>query len=114
MSDLIKVTEHEYYDKMLFINDALIGMDTAKKMIIEAFEAMQTDNRSDFTDELTKMFNDFMSELIVQSYSEAENLKNDIFAAVDDFVKADEDISMKIRHADNIAVKYINITEGAV
>lgn len=114
MNKPIKVSNSEYYDKMLFIDDALSGMDAARKMITDSFEALKADNSSDFTDELIKIYNESFFELTENTYKEAETLKNDIFDAVDDFVKADDDIGMKLRHINNAAVKYINITEGEV
>ena len=112
MSKPIKVSNHEYYDKMLFINDALIGMKAAEEMMTESFEALTADNRSDFTDELTEIYNKYMSDMISLTYSEAEALKNDIFDAVDDFVKADDDIRLKLIHDNNVTLKYIYLSEG--
>lgn len=114
MSNLIKVSNHEYYDKMLFINDALIGMSAAEEMMTESFEALKADNRSDFTDELTDIYNNYMSDMIRMTYSEAEQLKNDIFDAVDDFVKVDDDVRLKLIHDNNVTAKYINLMEGTV
>lgn len=114
MSKQIKVSNHEYYDKLLFIDDALFGMSTAQEMITESFEALMADNRSDFTDKLIDIYNNYMSDLISTAYNDAEALKTDIFDTVDDFVKVDDDLKLKFTHYNNITLKCYNLTEGNV